>query len=77
MRAALLPYARLFVAGFRPVSYTHLDVYKRQTIVLTRANQALATLERYKSRLDEVTATLSALEVEDFVTCLLYTSRCV
>ena len=43
-------------------------VLEASTIVLTRANQALATLERYKSRLDEVTATLSALEVEDFVT---------
>ena len=29
--------------------------------ILSRANQALATLERYKLRLDEVSATLSAL----------------
>jgi diadenylate cyclase len=36
--------------------------------ILTRANQALATLERYKLRLDEVSATLSALEIEDLVT---------
>ena len=36
--------------------------------VLTRANQALATLERYKLRLDEVSGTLSALEIEDLVT---------
>jgi diadenylate cyclase len=36
--------------------------------ILGRANQALATLQRYKSRLDEVTATLSALEIEDFAT---------
>ncbi len=36
--------------------------------IMSRANQALATLERYKSRLDEVTQTLSALEIEDFVT---------
>ncbi|WP_235020227.1 DNA integrity scanning diadenylate cyclase DisA [Ruania rhizosphaerae] len=36
--------------------------------ILSRANQALATLERYKSRLDEVTGTLSALEIEDLVT---------
>ena len=43
-------------------------VLEGSTVVLTRANQALATLERYKARLDEVTATLSALEVEDFVT---------
>lgn len=38
------------------------------TEVLTRANQALATLEKYKLRLDEVAATLSALEIEDLVT---------
>ena len=36
--------------------------------ILSRANQALATLERYKSRLDEVAGTLSALEIEDLVT---------
>lgn len=37
-------------------------------MILSRANQALATLERYKSRLDEVSGTLSALEIEDLVT---------
>lgn len=36
--------------------------------ILGRANQALATLERYKNRLDEVSGTLSALEIEDLVT---------
>ena len=36
--------------------------------ILSRANQALATLERYKNRLDEVAGTLSALEIEDLVT---------
>ncbi|NLJ55364.1 MAG: DNA integrity scanning protein DisA [Intrasporangiaceae bacterium] len=36
--------------------------------ILARANQALATLERYKQRLDEVASTLSALEIEDLVT---------
>ena len=36
--------------------------------VLGRANQALATLQRYKSRLDEVAQALSALEIEDFAT---------
>ncbi|TIC80136.1 DNA integrity scanning diadenylate cyclase DisA [Nocardioides sp. GY 10127] len=36
--------------------------------ILSRANQALATLERYKMRLDEVTSTLSALEIEDLAT---------
>ena len=36
--------------------------------ILSRANQALATLERYRLRLDEVSSTLSALEIEDLVT---------
>jgi diadenylate cyclase len=36
--------------------------------LLNRANQALSTLERYKSRLDTVQSALSALEVEDLVT---------
>jgi diadenylate cyclase len=36
--------------------------------LLSRANQAIATLERYKYRLDEVSQALSALEIEDLVT---------
>ncbi|MEJ5254581.1 MAG: DNA integrity scanning diadenylate cyclase DisA [Acidimicrobiales bacterium] len=38
------------------------------TRLLDRANQALQTLERYKQRLDEVTAQLSTNEIEDVVT---------
>jgi len=36
--------------------------------LLNRANQALQTLERYKTRLDDVSTALNALEVEDLVT---------
>jgi diadenylate cyclase len=36
--------------------------------LLSRADQALQTLERYKNRLDAVSSSLSALEVEDLVT---------
>lgn len=36
--------------------------------ILSRANQAVATLERYKARLDEVSRQLSTAEIEDFVT---------
>ena len=43
-------------------------VLEGSAAILGRAEQALATLERYKSRLDEVTGTLSALEIEDLVT---------
>jgi diadenylate cyclase len=51
----------LYVSGMRYV----LD---DSAAILSRANQALATLERYKLRLDEVAGTLSALEIEDLVT---------
>ncbi len=43
-------------------------VLDNSAAVLSRAHQALATLERYKLRLDEVSGTLSALEIEDLVT---------
>ncbi|MFN8074963.1 MAG: DNA integrity scanning diadenylate cyclase DisA [Kineosporiaceae bacterium] len=51
----------LYVAGRR-------YVLEGSDAILAKANQALATLERYKARLDEVTGTLSALEIEDLVT---------
>jgi diadenylate cyclase len=53
-------------------------VLEDSTVILGKANQALATLERYRQRLDEVGSTLSALEVEDLVTVrdvLLVTQR--
>jgi diadenylate cyclase len=37
-------------------------------VILSHANQALATLERYRRRLDEVSGALSALEIEDVAT---------
>ncbi len=43
-------------------------VLENADAIMSRANQALATLERYKARLDEVSGTLSALEIEDLVT---------
>jgi diadenylate cyclase len=43
-------------------------VVEEPDAILSRANQALATLERYKARLDEVAGTLSALEIEDLAT---------
>jgi len=51
----------LYVGGIR-------YVLEDSDSILSRANQALATLERYRSRLDEVAGTLSALEIEDLVT---------
>jgi len=46
----------------------HRYVLEDSAAILSKANQALATLERYKLRLDEVSGTLSALEIEDLVT---------
>jgi diadenylate cyclase len=36
-------------------------------VLISKATQALQTLEKYKSRLDQVSATLTALEFEDLV----------
>ena len=43
-------------------------VLEDSSSILARANQAIATLERYRMRLDEVSANLSALEIDDLVT---------
>ena len=43
-------------------------VLEDSAAILSRANQALATLERYKLRLDEVSGTLTAHEIEDVAT---------
>lgn len=43
-------------------------VLEESPALLARADQALRTLERYKSRFDEVAGTLSAVEIEDLVT---------
>ena len=51
----------LFIDGTR-------FVIEDSAAVLSHANQALATLERYKRRLDEVSGALSALEIEDLAT---------
>lgn len=44
--------------------YTLRDI----AVILTKANQALQTLEKYKSVLDQALTNLSALELEDLVT---------
>ena len=50
--------------------YRHDQKHPFETIarLFSRANQALSTLERYRSRLDAVSGMLSALELEDAVT---------
>ena len=43
-------------------------VLEDSATILSKANQALSTLERYRARLDEVAGSLSTLEIEDLVT---------
>ncbi len=43
-------------------------VLEDASAILARANQGIATLERYRHRLDQVSSSLSALEIEDLVT---------
>jgi diadenylate cyclase len=50
----------VYVAGER-------HVVPETASLLSRANQTIATLERYKARLDEVNRLLSTAEIEDFV----------
>jgi len=51
----------LFIEG-------HRHVFEQSDQILSRANQALQTLERYRARVTEVTSRLSSLEVQDQVT---------
>ncbi|MEI2697266.1 MAG: DNA integrity scanning diadenylate cyclase DisA [Microthrixaceae bacterium] len=50
--------------------YTKNERYQLESIpaILGRCNQALQTLERYRTRLDEVSANLTTLEIHDMVT---------
>jgi diadenylate cyclase len=50
--------------------YRHETKHRLDSVarLLNRANQALQTLERYRNRLDSVTNSLTASEVEDLVT---------
>ena len=71
---------------FGPVSYTHLDVYKRQGQVhrfgflqrvaaLALAKVAACHLRLPRHRIDELNDARSGNALPD--ACLLYTSRCV
>ncbi len=51
----------VYVAGER-------HVIPDSAAILSRTNQTIDTLERYKTRLDEVSRQLSTAEIEDFVT---------
>ena len=69
-----------------PVSYTHLDVYKRQAPDPVETNiYSMSPEERKEAGIIDLPSTLrnalKALETDEVVRqalgCLLYTSRCV
>ncbi|GAC1414274.1 MAG: DNA integrity scanning diadenylate cyclase DisA [Actinomycetota bacterium] len=66
------PHAVVAVSHSMRIVTLYVDTVKRTlddvSQIMARANQATQTLERYKMRLDEVSASLSALEVEDLAT---------
>lgn len=51
----------VYVEGYR-------HVLESSEVLLAKANQALSTLERYRTRVSEVLDSLTALELEDLVT---------
>ena len=57
-----------------PVSYTHLDVYKRQDLLL-RTNELLTRFPEVLAKYQDRFRYILVDEYQD--TCLLYTSRCV
>ena len=66
----------------KPVSYTHLDVYKRQTDTSRPEPVDAHTVFRLASLSKSFAGTLTGMLVNDGVLswnqpCLLYTSRCV
>ena len=66
-----------------PVSYTHLDVYKRQLLPLVQLFPTVAAAAAVLFALPRTVPVLAAVPeklttvVEQPVDCLLYTSRCV
>ena len=62
----------LSISAARDVVSLYVDhrryVLEEIRVILTKANQALQTLEKYRARLTQVSTTLSALEFEDAVT---------
>ena len=73
--------------SFRAVSYTHLDVYKRQALATASGAAAITyTIEALAQAGDHIVAhktiyggSYNLLEhtLTPFGVCLLYTSRCV
>ena len=56
-----------------PVSYTHLDVYKRQILIYATSNRRHLVREKSSDKLE----IMDDDDLHSSDTCLLYTSRCV
>ena len=77
--------ARLILGYYKPVSYTHLDVYKRQTLPKEQSNVLGMRFKELLRLQKDAKYVINALErgVENgalqtgLYACLLYTSRCV
>ena len=71
-------YRRITVHSSIPVSYTHLDVYKRQVIDTSEETELTIPVEVTAGSLRAdgfiPTEVINICKVSD---CLLYTSRCV
>ena len=76
----------MLITGATPVSYTHLDVYKRQTMNIPGAESSY--LEAFASAMGMVNGVLLLMRYSEqwyawfittalYIICLLYTSRCV
>ena len=76
--------ANAIAGGLNPVSYTHLDVYKRQVFkqgsIESLDQETLFTIQRFFENNLNVSETSRGLFVHRntlVYRCLLYTSRCV
>ena len=87
---SLVPLGNICRASIAPVSYTHLDVYKRQvpssaTAISDDQNQYYVVVTNAYGQAVSQPATLAVgsgilitqQPVTQYVDCLLYTSRCV
>ena len=68
-RKALLKVPRLGDKTFEPVSYTHLDVYKRQAVGLLDEGATVPFIARYRK---EVTGGLDDTQLRNLETRLTY-----
>ena len=59
-----------------PVSYTHLDVYKRQEQMM-KINMVEPNRDQPRKKFEEDALLELADSIKQFGVCLLYTSRCV